>query len=47
MTVTVKDKNDLAALKKGDKIKIFFDGSIQESSPPSINAEEIILISHN
>lgn len=47
LTVTVKDKNDLAAFKKGDKVKIVFDGSVQESSPPSINAEEIILISHN
>ena len=47
LTVTVKDKNDLAAFKKGDKVKIVFDGSVQESSPPSINAEEITLISHN
>lgn len=47
LTVTVKDKNDLAAFKIGDKVKIVFDGSVQESSPPSINAEEITLISHN
>ena len=47
LTVVVKDKKDFAAFKIGDKVKIVFDGSIQESSPPSINAEEITLISHN
>lgn len=47
LTVTVKDKNDLAAFKIGDKVKIVFDGSVQESSPPSVNAEEITLILRN
>lgn len=47
LTVIVNNKKDLATFRKGDTVKIIFDGSIQESSPPSIDAEKIILISHN